>query len=176
MSRFSFPLFLPVTLLGLIACNSGAIDITATRGGKSLHFSDAGCAISLTGNTGSGPSAVDVTCPGNLRGQGATLHISTPLVTTPRAVPLRDQKFREPGHQLGQFLVITYRDGETEVVCDPTQARGDLIYSAVPKLGMPGRLAARFSEDAALTCNTGTGDLTVRGTFDLAAPTDQPPK
>lgn len=173
MSRIFFPLL----LIGLPACNSGAIDITASRGARSFHFSDAGCAISLTGNTGAGHSAVDVTCPGNLRAQGGpTLHISTPLVTTPRAIPLRDEKFRDAGHQLGQFLVITYRDGENEVVCEPTRARGDLIYSAVPKLGMSGRLAARFSDDAALSCSTGTGDLTLRGSFDLAAPTEQPPK
>src|SRR5688572_28871324 len=88
------PVLIAVALVG---CNS-ALDVTATRGAVSLHFSDVGCAVGYSGDRGAGPSAVDITCPGNLRAPrgGPTLHISTPLVTGDQELQLRDERFRQP--------------------------------------------------------------------------------
>ncbi|MCS6914812.1 MAG: hypothetical protein RMK29_08185 [Myxococcales bacterium] len=163
--------------LCLAGCNS-ALEVSAFRAGIALRFDDTGCGIGYSGDRGAGPSAVDITCPANLRPRPGrpTLHISTPLVTPPGELPLRDEHFRQPGYQLGQFVVVTYEAGGRTITCDPRQATGALIYSSVPRPGTGGRLSGRFSDQAALlSCHTpqgpdGSSPLTLQGFFDLPAP------
>jgi hypothetical protein len=181
-----FPLLAASLLAG---CTSG-IDITVTRGEISFHLDDTGCGVTFSGDRGAGPSAVDITCPANLRPRkgGPTLHISTPLVQNPGPSPLRDEHFQEPGYQLGQFVIVTYQIRDRRVICDPGKpgpdpqvARGTINYLAIPKFGTPGRLAGTFSDDAALIhCYARGADgremdepgppLSLRGVFDLATP------
>lgn len=168
---------LAALLLCLAACN-GAIDVSVSRGPMAIHFNDVGCAATYSGDRGAGPSAIDLTCPANLRprGAGATLHISTPLVTGARRLDLRDTHFLEPGYQLGQFVVVTYQDGGRTISCDPLDARGAITYSSVPKAGAEGRIAGQFSDDAALLHCTSEGapdaggPLLLSGSFDVGAP------
>lgn len=172
-------------LLGL-GCNAGAVDVTATRGAVRVHFDDSGCAGTLTGNT-LGLFAADLTCPANLRPRdgGATLHVSTPLVLMPGKSPLLDEHFGDKGFQLSQFVVISFFDGDrqTAVTCTPKGARGAIEYSSIPGARAGGRLAGKFSDDAALSdCRLGGlggaadggAPLKLEGSFDVPTPARSP--
>ncbi len=177
MARHSlfFPLLFLVPLLHVLPGCTSSLDLSATRGDQSIHFGDAGCAVSLTGNTDHGPSALDVTCPPTLQGVGGkpTLHLSTPLATqTGATLPLQDANFRLPGYQPGQFLIITYKSGDQQITCDPRQATGGITYTSIPTPTAGGILSGRFTADAALLdCQGGgSGPMTLSGSLDMVAP------
>src|SRR5262245_44238633 len=90
----------PLTLIA-VGCGGGTVDVPASRGARSFHFSGGGCGVHFTGfDTAGDATAVDLACPDNLipLRDGASLHLSLLLATSSKEVPLRDDKFGEPGY------------------------------------------------------------------------------
>src|SRR5262245_49560210 len=89
-------------------CGGGTVDVTASRGAHSFHFSAGGCGVHFTGfDTAGDATAVDLACPDNLLPprDGASLHLSILLATPSKEVPLRDEKFSMPAYTPPQLVV-----------------------------------------------------------------------
>lgn len=190
MRASSFYPLSPLLLVFALGCG-GPIDVTATRGASTVHFG-AGCALRYAGTAASGgPVAADITCPPSLTAysKNPTFHLSVPVGVRPTPAgapgePLLDPNFGKSGYLPGQFVIVSYFEGNSHITCDTQSAAGTVTYSAVPS-GKPGdRLVGQFSNSATLSHCTavdvsqpaapatplGSPPLSLSGTFDLEAP------
>lgn len=166
---------------GILAACGTQTDLTGQTDATRLSFGAEGCAVTYTGGTRIDPNAIDLTCPGSLLplGERPLLHLSAPLSLANRLnieQPLKDPQFTLDGSQLGHYVVAYYYRNGRRIICDPRDASGSILYSAIPSPGKGGHFIGQFSADASLnSCRfedngTAASKLALFGSFDIDVP------